>query len=129
MRRRNSKVIRVFRAYQCSAGYFGIARVAGKTFYTCERLPNENKSMSCIPAAEYNLAPFQGRRFKNVFHVTNVPNRQWILTHWGNTMDDSRGCILFGQGLWGRGKEMMITHSRNACKDLWRIQPTKIVIN
>lgn len=123
------QVIRVFRVYKCSSGYFGIAAVADKLFYTCELLPNNNQRLSCIPADEYALAPFQGKRFKNVFHITDVPNRKWILTHWGNTMVDTRGCILFGRGLWSKGKEMMITHSRKACEDLWKLQPTSIIIN
>lgn len=120
--------IRLYRAYQCPTGYFGVARIAGEKFYTCERLPNDNKLMSCIPTGEYSLVPFQGRKFKNVFHIIDVPKRKWILTHWGNTIVDTRGCILFGLGLWGKNGNLMITHSRKACKALWASQPTKIVI-
>ena len=123
------RTIHLFRAYKCATGYFGFANLGGHSFYTCERLPNNNKPMSCIPAGEYSLAPFHGRRFKNVFHVTNVISRQWILTHWGNTMADSRGCILFGEGIWSKEGNLMITHSRNACKSLWNCQPEKIIIS
>lgn len=60
---------------------------------------------SCIPAGEYVCRPHQSKKFGNVYHITDVQGRTWILTHAGNLAGDvdlgykthSYGCILFGK--------------------------------
>lgn len=65
---------------------------------SCEDPWNDNKKgISCIPEGIYKVRRYSGTKYKNVFEITNVPNRSAILIHWGNTMKDTEGCILLGK--------------------------------
>jgi Family of unknown function (DUF5675) len=64
---------------------------------TCEDPWNGNQhGISCIPEGIYQCAPHSGARFKNVWEVEDVPSRDAILIHAGNTIKDTRGCVLVG---------------------------------
>jgi hypothetical protein len=64
---------------------------------TLEDPDNHNKpGESCIPKGTYKVEPYNGTKYKGVYHVMNVPGRSAILIHWGNTHEDTRGCILVG---------------------------------
>jgi hypothetical protein len=67
------------------------------TFATLE-LPwrNNQRNISCIPSAFYNVVPRYSVKFRNHFHVLDVPARSWILFHVGNWPKDTDGCILVG---------------------------------
>lgn len=58
---------------------------------------NNHQGDSCIPFGTYDCIPHDGPKFKNVWEVTNVPNRGAILIHSGNTINDTHGCILVGK--------------------------------
>lgn len=63
---------------------------------------------SCIKAGSYviKLAPspkflnstsdWERQQGQSICHLQSVPNRQYILIHWGNTAKDTEGCILVG---------------------------------
>lgn len=75
----------------------------GKEIYSCHTLElpwkdNEPK-VSCIPKGEYKVIPRWSAKFKEHFHILDVPNRSWILFHAGNYYTQIEGCILVGQGL------------------------------
>lgn len=53
-------------------------------------------NVSCIPTGIYRCGPYSGARFKDVFHVKDVPGRSAILIHAGNRTADIEGCILPG---------------------------------
>ena len=61
---------------------------------------DNQRSISCIPAGEYSArlryARESGSRDYLHILVKDVPNRDYILFHRGNTAKDSRGCILVG---------------------------------
>lgn len=65
---------------------------------TCE-LPwkNNQKKISCIPVGTYQCKPYSSDKYPDVWEVTGVPNRDAILIHKGNTINDIQGCILVGQ--------------------------------
>lgn len=65
---------------------------------TCE-LPwkNNQRKISCIPTGTYQCKPYSSPKYPDVWEVTNVPNRDAILIHKGNTIKDIQGCILVGQ--------------------------------
>ena len=57
---------------------------------------NNQRQISCIPAGEYLCTRIKSPKFGDVFQVSNVPGRDGILIHAGNTTADSTGCILPG---------------------------------
>ena len=61
---------------------------------------DNQRRISCIPAGEYSARlrhPTEsGSRDYLHILVKDVPNRDYILFHRGNTAKDSRGCILVG---------------------------------
>ena len=76
--------------------------VNGEYFcYTLE-LPyrNNQRSISCIPAGQYKVRFRYPRESgtRDYLHllIKDVPNRDYILFHRGNSAKDSRGCVLVG---------------------------------
>jgi hypothetical protein len=61
---------------------------------------DNQRSISCIPAGEYKARLRYPRESgsRDYLHilVQDVPDRDYILFHRGNTAKDSRGCILVG---------------------------------
>ena len=86
------------RATQGPLGTFGVLSKEGIPIcLTCEDPWNNNETgNSCIPEGTYQCAWHNGPKYQNVWEVRNVPNRSAILIHWGNTPDDTKGCILVG---------------------------------
>ena len=80
-------------------GVFGVFSIDGKPFCVTleEEWLNNAPRMSCIPAGTYQCSKYSGTKYKDVWIVENVPNRSAILIHWGNTNDNTIGCILVGQ--------------------------------
>ncbi len=66
--------------------------------HTLERPWLDNKRrVSCIPVGEYTGAVQHSPRFKAWLpELLDVPGRDQILIHAGNTADDTEGCILVG---------------------------------
>ena len=72
----------------------------------CDTLENpwldNQRNISCIPEGEYKVRLRLARESasRDYLHllVQDVPNRDWILFHRGNTAKDTRGCILVGLG-------------------------------
>jgi len=69
----------------------------------------DNKpSISCIPTGTYHLGLRTeggwhnkavkkfGDEHRGMIEVLDVPDRSYILMHWGNGPDDTRGCMLTG---------------------------------
>ena len=66
-------------------------------FYSLELPWSDNqRNVSRIPAGKYNIEPRKSTRLGDCFAVLDVPGRDAILVHTGNTPDDIRGCILIG---------------------------------
>ena len=63
---------------------------------------NNERNISCIPEGQYKVRLRRPRESatRDYLHllVQDVPNRNWILFHRGNTAKDTRGCILVGNG-------------------------------
>lgn len=64
-----------------------------------------HRNVSCIPAGDYKVKIRISPRYGQVYWVTEVPNRSFILIHSGNWAGDVKkgykthvnGCILLGQ--------------------------------
>ena len=76
----------------------------GERFCDTLELPwrDNQRSISCIPVGEYKVRFRYPRESatRDYLHllVKDVPNRDYILFHRGNSAKDTRGCILVGQG-------------------------------
>jgi len=72
----------------------------------CDTLENpwidNQRNISCIPEGVYPVRLRYPRESgtRDYLHllVQDVPNRDWILFHRGNTAEDTSGCILVGLG-------------------------------
>jgi len=78
--------------------------INGESF--CDTLENpyinNERNISCIPEGQYKVRLRLPRESatRDYLHllVQDVPNRDWILFHIGNTAKDTSGCILVGNG-------------------------------
>ena len=78
--------------------------INGESF--CDTLENpwldNQRNISCIPEGQYKVRLRLARESatREYLHllVQDVPNRNWILFHRGNTAKDTSGCILVGNG-------------------------------
>jgi hypothetical protein len=68
---------------------------------------NANK-ISCIPEGVYQVVPRHSAKYGRHLHITNVPNRSFVLIHWGNYagsinpktgQSDIKGCVLVGSAM------------------------------
>lgn len=58
---------------------------------------NNARNVSCIPPGAYKVVKRQSKAFKGwVCELQDVPGRDGVLIHPGNTVLDIRGCILVG---------------------------------
>ena len=84
----------------------------------CDTLENpwldNQRRISCIPEGEYPVRLRYPRESgsKEYLHllVQDVPNRDMVLFHIGNTAKDTRGCLLVGLG----SKQNIVNNSRLA---------------
>lgn len=57
-----------------------------------------SQKMSCIPVGLYEVGLSYSKAFKKQkIQILRVQNRTGILIHEGNTVNDSKGCILIGR--------------------------------
>ena len=77
----------------------GVLTLESVPIWTTLELPwkANQRSISCIPAGEYELIRWPSPKFGQVLMVRAVPNRDGILIHAGNTAKDTQGCILVGE--------------------------------
>jgi len=78
--------------------------INGELFCDTLELPyiNNERSISCIPAGRYKVRLRTARESatRDYLHllIQDVPDRDYILFHRGNSAKDTRGCILVGNG-------------------------------
>lgn len=90
---------------------FGVLLAGARPFcVSLERPDRMNaKNDGCIPAGEYECVRRENRKLHTgkflpiAYEVLNVPNRSGILFHAGNTIEDTRGCILLGKSFEALG--------------------------
>lgn len=94
--------------------------------YTLELADRNNqRRISRIYSGEYQVVKRNSPKFKDHFHVLEVPGRDWILIHKGNYHDDTNGCILVGSNLVDIDGDGLkdVTNSGNTMDKLNHILP------
>lgn len=101
----------------------------GKTIFECKTLElpwlNNQVRKSCIPAGKYQVVTRFSPKFRNHFHILDVPGRTWILIHAGNYYTDILGCVLVGErhlDINGDGFRD-VTNSKNTLNKLLQLAP------
>lgn len=119
-------MIELKRVSLSNKGTFGVLLSNGIPLcVTLEDPWNDNKiGESCIPAGVYQCRKHFGEKYKNVWILENVPGRSAILIHAGNTIDDTRGCILVGSGFSGAS----VINSKSALDKLRTLLPNTFEI-
>lgn len=79
---------------------------------------------SCIPPGEYAVIKSSSEKFAQSFYVKNVPFRSGILIHPGNSINDTRGCILPGLDCVRSG----VLNSRQAMDRLYEFLPNDFIL-
>lgn len=108
--------------------------------YTMEPPWRDNRrSLSCIPSGEYIVNIRKSPKYGEIFHVTNVKDRSYILIHSGNVAGDrtkgykthSEGCILLGSKRGWLGKQKAVLNSRGTLVSFMfkmKKEPFKLII-
>ena len=87
------KLRRTFCSDEVTLGFLS----TGKNIYATLELPDRANTVniSCIPEGAY-VCKRGAIRGKMCYFLKDVPGRTSIAIHRGNTVDDTRGCILIG---------------------------------
>lgn len=75
---------------------------------------DNKKNISCIPLGIYDIHQVLSPKFGRTYEIKNVPNRDSVLFHTGNKLQDSHGCILVGMRHFVSKGEDCIADSRRA---------------
>lgn len=81
-------------------GVFGTWVLDGQPICVClEPYHRDNaKGLSCIPAGQYIMERFDSPKYgDNIWLITNIQGRSFVLVHWGNRDKDSQGCVILGE--------------------------------
>lgn len=58
---------------------------------------DNQRRISCIPKGRYICKKRVSPKYGNHFHITDVPNRDWVLIHSANYSRQLLGCIGVGE--------------------------------
>jgi hypothetical protein len=91
-------------------------------FVTLEEAWRDNeRNVSCIPIGRYKIGLVNSPSRGMVYKVMDVPQRDHILIHAGNTHKDTQGCILLGVQFGRLGSDSAILASRVAMKQFMQM--------
>lgn len=85
---------------------------------------------SCIPVGTYKVIKRKSLRHGNHFHVLNVADRDMVLIHAGNFANDTKGCILVGDGFYNLNQDSVldISNSKKTLATIWEICPQSFTL-
>ena len=107
-------ILEIVRLEESTEGTLGILRVQKNVRMWTLEPPDflNEKRISSIPAQQYEMIRWNSPHFGETFKVKDVPGRTQILFHSGNTIQDTKGCIILGSGLLDNKKG--VSESRKA---------------
>ncbi len=116
-------VLELVRLEESEEGTFGMLRLNKRCLcLTLEPQDRENeRDRSCVPAQQYRCRRVVSPRFGETFALGDVPGRDAVLLHPGNTAADTRGCILLGERLASPDGPRGLRDSRRAHETLMRL--------
>lgn len=89
--------------------------------------------ISCIPAGHYTCQKIISPTFGKTFKILNVPDRTDCFFHWGNTVDDTEGCIITAEKVGWLSKKRAVLSSKAAfqrvIRSLWEKKNTFFYLN
>lgn len=107
-------LIRRRRSDQGTEGVISVP-VLGFSSFSLELPWRDNRpNVSCIPPGTYPISWRESRRWK-AYHIQNVPDRSWILSHPGNYAGDvEKGYLTHVQGCVLQGSRMGVLKGQRA---------------
>jgi hypothetical protein len=118
--------VHIFRTKRSGQGTEGVLTAGDFFCFTLELPWKDNQpDISCIPPGQYPVKPRLSPRFGEVYHVTEVENRSFILIHPGNFAGDTalgyrtnvQGCILLGKYRGVLGTQRAVLNSRPSVRE------------
>ena len=97
-------------------------------FRTVELPDRDNQfRISCIPEGTYTVVKRNSPKYGDHFHILDVPDRDMILIHNANYVEDLLGCVGAGLAHKDINKDGWrdVTRSKQTMKDLNRELPDK----
>lgn len=82
---------------------------------------DNTRLVSCIPEGNYRWRKFSSDRHGMCFQIRNVPGRDSIQIHVGNSLSDTQGCILVGLARSGGDVRPALINSHRAMEKLYRL--------
>lgn len=115
-------------------GELTVVGESGFDLFTCKTMElgwNDNKRrISCIPKGNYAVKRRYSEKYKQHFHILNVPNRDFILIHPANYSRQLLGCVGVGESHIDIDKDGLkdITNSKKTMERLLQLMPAEFVI-
>lgn len=104
-------------------GTFGVLTINGFPFcVTLEPGDQDNqRNISSIPEGQYICKRNKSPKYGNGWAVSDVPNRDNILFHAGNTLKNTEGCIILAQHFGKLGADLAVLNSGETYKRFLQI--------
>lgn len=100
-----------------------------KVVFTCETLEpawkNNERNKSSIPKGRYLTTKRTSEKHRFHILINNVPNRNLILIHAGNHIEQTEGCILVGK----RATQQDVYYSRDTLNKIYNLITNGTIIN
>ena len=112
-------VVEIVRLEEAKTGTFGALRVNKRVLCLTLEPPDRlnERDRSSIPAQQYRCVRTASSRFGETFAIEDVPGRQAVLFHTGNSVGDTKGCIILGQRFGTLDQGRAVLDSRSAFKE------------
>ena len=105
-----------------------------KVVFTCKTVELEVDCNAvrddAIPAGDYTVIKRWSQKYKWHFHITNVPNRSYILIHNANYSRQLLGCVAVGASHADIDKDGLVdvTSSKSTLKRMNKVLPNEFIL-
>ena len=88
---------------------------------------HEDPQFKPIPAGDFLARRYHSAKYPDTFEIVDLPGcnllgaRSKLLFHWGNTEDDSMGCIILGEQFEYLNKKFAVLQSKKAFQEFMEI--------